>query len=163
MAGVAKTTAAAAARRYLRIGVVTLSCSFPVAAPNMLQCRKFRGSESPGRLKPKLLRACHSWTDDHARQTVRIKGKRAGNSNHAAPAPGSIVDGYAVVTWRLSSGNFLEVDLDPRAHRRTDRDLLDELALGARRPGLDDGVHERAEIGAEVGFGEARLADPGVD
>src|SRR6185503_6318041 len=29
--------------------------------------------------------------------------------------------------------------------------------------GLDDGVDERIEIGLEVGFGEARLADAGVD
>src|SRR4051812_22641274 len=61
------------------------------------------------------------------------------------------------------SGGFAEIDLDARAHRRADRDLLDELALGARRLGLEDRVDERREILLEVGFGEARLADPGVD
>src|SRR5207253_5495439 len=61
------------------------------------------------------------------------------------------------------AGDFAEVDLDARAHRRADRDLLDELALGARRLGLEDRVDERREIFLEIGFGEARLADPGVD
>src|SRR6266705_3279456 len=64
---------------------------------------------------------------------------------------------------RSGARDFLEVDLDPRAHGRADRDLVDELALRARRLGLDDGVHERGEILLEVAFGEARLADPGLD
>src|SRR5205085_7624133 len=63
----------------------------------------------------------------------------------------------------LSAHDLLEIDLEARTHRRRHRNLLHELALGARWLGLDDRIHERPEILLEVGFGEAGLADPGVD
>src|SRR5690348_257468 len=63
----------------------------------------------------------------------------------------------------LSARDLLEIDFDTGSHCRADRDLLYELALRARRLGLDDRIHEGAEVLAEVGFGEARLADSGMD
>ena len=53
--------------------------------------------------------------------------------------------------------------LTPGAHRRADGDLLDVLALGARRLGLDQRVEQRVEIGAQVLRRERRLADARMD
>src|SRR3954469_9192714 len=59
--------------------------------------------------------------------------------------------------------DFRQVDLHARAHRRGDAELLNELALRARRLVADDRFHERGEVLLEVALGEARLADAGVD
>src|SRR3954469_11408968 len=63
----------------------------------------------------------------------------------------------------LDARNLGDVELEPGAHRRADRRLLDVFPFGARRLRLDDRVDEGVEILPEVGFGEARLADPGMD
>ena len=61
------------------------------------------------------------------------------------------------------AGDFRRVEPHARTHARGERDLLDIFALGARRLGLENRIDEGVKIGLEVGFGEARLADPGVD
>src|SRR3546814_7162732 len=58
-----------------------------------------------------------------------------------------------------SSGGIGHVHLQAGTHGRRQRDLLDVLALRARRPGLHDRIDERIEIGAQVFGWEARLAD----
>src|SRR6185312_7564972 len=64
---------------------------------------------------------------------------------------------------KSGAGDFVQIDLQPRTHRRGDAELLDELALRPGRLALDDRVHERDEVLLEVAFRKARLADAGVD
>src|SRR5437899_8388982 len=91
-------------------------------------------------------------------QLIRPPGATLRNGKSRTRTPGFPF--FPKCSNRLRAGDFLQVDLDARAHGRADRDLVDELALGARRPRLVDRVHERAEIGLQVFLGEAGLADP---
>ena len=65
--------------------------------------------------------------------------------------------------FRLGRNGVGGFDLHARPHGGAHGDPLQIRAFGARRLGLDDGVHQGAEIFRQRLFGEARLADAGVD
>ena len=55
------------------------------------------------------------------------------------------------------------VDRDASAHCGRQGDLANELAFGARWACLGQGIKEGFDIGFDVAFGEAGLADTGMD
>src|SRR5215470_7730408 len=50
-----------------------------------------------------------------------------------------------------------------RPHGRRDRDTVDEVAFGARRLGLLNGIREGLDVGYQLIGAERRLPDPGLD
>src|SRR5690606_24013690 len=55
------------------------------------------------------------------------------------------------------------LDLEARAHGGGDRNLLHELALGAGRLRLGNGIRESLDVLHELLFGERGLADAGLN
>src|SRR4051812_45516725 len=55
------------------------------------------------------------------------------------------------------------VDADRRSHRGRERERADVPALGARRLGLEDLVHDREIVLEELGLAEGLLPDDEVD